>query len=222
LLAVATAGSRCVLVPKVEEKSDVHRINQALLGVENQTGIEPGTISVLYLIESALAVQNIFAIASEKTQPPRKTLASFGAADYTTDLGIDITADGQELFYPRARICVACRAARMAPPLDSPFMYDLKNLDALRSDAMRAKQLGFGGKLCIHPNQIEICNEVFSPREEEVAFARRVISAFLEAKEKGQGALIVDGKFVDLPVVERCRRTVRLAELIDTGVPGQS
>lgn len=222
LLAVAAGASRCVLVPKVEKTSDVHRINQALLSAEAQIGIEPGTTSVLYLVESALAVQSIFSIASEKTQPARKTLACFGAADYTNDLGIEMTADGQELFYPRAQLCVACRAAQMDPPLDSPFMYDLKNLDALRADAMRAKRLGFGGKLCIHPNQIAICNEVFSPREEEVAFARKVIAAFEEAKEKGLGALVVDGKFVDHPVVERCRRTVRLAELIDTSVPGRS
>lgn len=219
LLAVATVGLRCVLVPKVETASDVHRINQELLDAESHMGLEPGTMKVLYLIESALAVQNIFVIASEQTEPVRQSLAAFGAADYTTDLGIDITAGGEELMYSRARMCVACRAARMDPPLDSPFMYDLKNPEALRADALRAKQLGFGGKLCIHPNQIEICNEVFSPREEEVAFARKVISAFHEAEEKGQGALLVDGKFVDNPIVERCRRTIRLAELIDTGVP---
>jgi citrate lyase subunit beta/citryl-CoA lyase len=166
------------------------------------------------LIESARGVQNIFRILSEAIEPARAFLAAFGAADYSLDMGIDLSRDGAELHYPRSRIAVACRAAGKEPPIDTPFMIDLKDLDALRTDARRAKQLGFQGKLCIHPNQVVPCNDIFSPTAEEIAYARRVVEAFEKSEAEGIGALQLDGKFIDTPVVERSRRIIRLAASI--------
>jgi citrate lyase subunit beta/citryl-CoA lyase len=93
-------------------------------------------------------------------------------------------------------------------------MLDLKNLEWLKADAVRAKQLGFQGKLCIHPNQIETCHDVFSPTDEEIQYARRVIQAFEEAEAKGVAAIQLEGKFIDYPVVERSRRILRLAAAV--------
>jgi citrate lyase subunit beta/citryl-CoA lyase len=174
----------------------------------------PGSIGVLALIESARGVQEVFRIFSEALAPERACLAAFGAADYSLDVGINLSRDGAELHYPRSRIAVACRAAGKEPPIDTPFMIDLKDIDALRADALRAKQLGFQGKLCIHPSQVGPCNEIFSPTAAEIEHARRVVAAFEKSESEGIGALQLDGKFIDYPVVERSRRIIGLAASI--------
>jgi citrate lyase subunit beta/citryl-CoA lyase len=204
----------CIMLPKVESPEQIHEINLRLLRAEEERGMPPGAVSVIVLIESARAVQNIFHLLSEKTEPVRVLTAAFGAADYSLDLGMEITKEGSELLYPRSRIAVACRAAEIEPPLDTPFMIDLKDMESLKADAMRAKQLGFQGKLCIHPNQIEPCHAIFSPTREEVLYAEKVIEAFEEAEAGGVAAIQLDGKFIDYPVVERARRTLELAKMI--------
>ncbi len=200
-----------VIVPKVDTAAHIEEINRLLLSVEEKKGIRPGAIAVIPLIESALAVENIFQIVTQKTEPDRLFTVAFGAADFALDMGIDLTKTGEELSYPRARIAVACRAAGVEPPLDTPFMIDLKDLNALKADAQRACRLGFQGKLCIHLNQVEICNRIFSPAKEEIKFARRVIQAFDEFEAGGRAAIQVDGKFVDYAVVERSRRILKMA-----------
>ena len=210
---VISNGLSGVMVPKVETHSDIRQIDAIVTEVEKKVGIEPGSIFILPLIESALAVENAFAIASVKTEPDRFFSLSFGAADFALDMGIAITLSGKELIYPRARLAVACRAAGLAPPVDTPFMIDLKDRQALEADIRRAIRFGFQGKLCIHPNQVEICNQLFSPTEEEVAYARKVIDTFEKAEAEGVAAIQLEGKFIDYPVVERCRRILKMPGL---------
>jgi citrate lyase subunit beta/citryl-CoA lyase len=203
-----------LVLPKTENSHQVGKIHRLLVDREKKQGLQAGSTAVILLTESALGVQNIFQISSAATELNREFLIALGAADYALDMGIEITKDGGELMYPRSRIAVACRAAGIAPPLDTPFMIDLKDIEALKDDAARAKQLGFQGKLCIHPNQIQPVHVIFTPTAEEISFARRVVEAF-EAEEAGGAAAIqVDGKFVDYPVVERSRRILRLASRI--------
>ena len=206
LAEVITGNLAGLMVPKVESAAHVREINENLLKVEKEKGMVEGSVSIIPLIESAGAVQNIFRIATEKTEPSRIYCVAFGAADYTLDMGIEITKEGAELSYPRSRIAVASRAAGIAPPLDTPFMIDLKDMEALKLDAGRAKQLGFQGKLCIHPNQIEPCHAIFSPTKEEMFYAERVVQVFEEAEKEGSAAIQLDGKFIDYAVVERARR----------------
>ena len=214
LTEVITGNLVCLMVPKVESAAHVREINENLLKVEKEKGIVQGSVSIIPLIESAGAVQNIFQIATEKTEPSRIYCVAFGSADYTLDMGIEITREGTELSYPRSRIAVASRAARIGPPLDTPFMMDLKDMEALKVDAGRAKQLGFQGKLCIHPNQIEPCNAIFSPAKEEILYAERVVQVFEEAEKEGSAAILLDGKFIDYPVVERARQILKVAKFI--------
>lgn len=211
---VVVEGLRCIIVPKVEEAADILKIDAHLSETEERNGLEPGTVSVIPLIESARAVQNVFQILAAKTDPRRLFTAAFGAADYTLDMGIEMTREGTELHYPRSRIAVACRAAGVDPPLDTPFMIDVKDVEGLTADARRARHLGFQGKLCIHPVQIEPCHAVFSPTAEEIEQAGRVIQAFEEAEARGVGAIQLDGKFIDSPIVERSKRTLKLAAAI--------
>lgn len=207
---VIVPGLRCIMVPKVEQVNHIHEINNHLFQTEKENGLSPGAVSIIPLIESAKAVQNIFQIVSQKTDPDRLFTVAFGAADYTLDMGIEMTRVGTELLYPRSRISIACRAANVEPPLDTPFMIDLKDMEALKADARMAKQLGFQGKLCIHPNQIEPCNTIFSPSGEELLYAERVVRAFEEAEARGVAAIQLDGKFIDYAVVERSRRVLKL------------
>ncbi len=211
LEAVTGPNLSGLMVPKIESPEDVSRVNDALLKNEAGAGIKPGAIPVIALVETAKGVMNISHITAGRTEPARLYTVAFGAADYSLDLGITLTMTGEELFYARSRLPIACRAHDLAPPIDTPFMIDLKDIGALEADTMRAKQLGFMGKLCIHPNQIDPVNAIFSPGTDDIAQAKRIIQAFEASEAKGLGAIQVDGKFVDLPVVERARRTLRLA-----------
>jgi citrate lyase subunit beta/citryl-CoA lyase len=207
-------GLACVIIPKIEHPEHIREANRLLSEAEEKKGVPPGAISIIALIESALGIERAFQIVSEKTEPNRLFTVAFGAADFALDMGIDITKTGDEISYPRVRLAVACRAAGISPPLDTPFMIDLKDIEALEADAKRAKQFGFQGKLCIHPNQVEVCNKIFSPTKEEIEYAKRVVQAFKEAETRGTAAIQVDGKFVDYPVMERSKRILRIAQKI--------
>ena len=102
----------------------------------------------------------------------------------------------------------------IGPPLDTPFMIDLKNTEALISDARRAKELGFQGKLVIHPNQVDPCNRIFSPTPEEILRAEKIVQAFEEAEAAGMAAIQLEGKFIDYPVAKRCKDILALATAI--------
>ena len=207
-------GVNGIILPKVERADDITKINTLLIEVEKNRSLPEGSIRVFPLIESAAGVQHIYDIVSTKTKPERIYTVMFGAADYTLDMGIEMTMEGNELFYARSRIAIACRAAGIAPPVDTPFMIDLKNTEALISDARRAKELGFQGKLVIHPNQVEPCNRIFSPLPEEIKKAEKIVKAFEEAEAAGMAAIQLEGKFIDYPVVKRSKDILALAAAI--------
>jgi len=207
-------GVNGIILPKVERADDITKINTLLIEIEKNRALPKGSIRVFPLIESAAAVQHIYDIVSTKTKPDRIYTVMFGAADYTLDMGIEMTMEGNELFYARSRIAIACRAAGIALPVDTPFMIDLKNTEALISDARRAKELGFQGKLVIHPNQVEHCNKIFSPLPEEIKKAEKIVKAFEEAEAAGMAAIQLEGKFIDYPVVKRSKDILALAATI--------
>jgi len=211
LAEVLAPGLAAVMLPKVQRPEDVQRMHALLCEQETASGFPVGSVGLVSLLESALAVENAFGIASANMSHARPHRMAFGAADFTVDMQVAMSTSGEELNYPRARIAVACRAAGIAAPLDSPFMVDLKDVGALRVDTLRAKCLGFGGRLCIHPNQVEICNQIYSPTEQEIALAARVVAAYAEAEAVGKGAIQVDGKMIDYPLVAQYRRVLEIA-----------
>lgn len=213
---IVAAAPVDLLVPKVDSPQDLVSVNQTLLQIERDASLESGSIRVIALIETAMAVEAISEIVRTRTEPHRLHTVAFGAADYSADIGIEMSLDGTELIFPRSKLVVACRAAELEPPIDTPFMLDLKDLNALQRDARIARQLGFQGKLCIHPSQIEVINQVFSPNPKEVQQAGRVVEAFEKAEAEGQGVLLVDGIFVDYPIVARARRILQLARRIES------
>ena len=158
-------------------------------------------------IESAIGVANAIAIAAA---PGVKYLA-LGGIDLQKDLGV--TSGDAPLQYVRSHLVVAARAAGLEPPIDSVYPY-LQDSDGLRRQARLSRSLGFFGKSAIHPSQLPVIHEEFSPREDEVRWAREVIDAFDNAS--GSAIRLPDGEFVDLPVAERARNIVRLAESLSS------
>lgn len=214
LAGIVGPGLDAIMLPKVQAPEEVVRMGRLMSAAENAARIGSEPVGLVALIETALGVKNVFDIAAAETEPPRLHTLAFGAADFSLDMGFRITKTGEELAFPRARIALACRAAGIHPPLDTPFMIDLKDREAFEADAMRGQRLGFGGKLCIHPDQVDFCNTLFSPTPEEIAFAAKVVEAFEEAEANGLAAIQVNGKFVDYPVVAQSRRILDIAHQI--------
>ncbi|HAI21162.1 MAG TPA: CoA ester lyase [Clostridiales bacterium UBA8153] len=211
LEAVVGPGLDGIIAPKVEDASDLGKIDWYLAHLERRHSLPPGTIDLIPLVENARGVESAFAIASAA---PRVKRLVFGAVDYTADLGVELSADTPALVYARSRVVNASRAAGLEPPIDTAYL-ELGNPEGLVRDARTARQLGYQGKLVIHPDQIEPVNRVFTPSEEEIEFARKVVEAFARAEAVGHAAITLEGgKFIDYPVVHQARRLLQLAAQI--------
>jgi len=146
----------------------------------------------------------------------RAIALAFGAGDLTLDLGAKLTQTGEELLFARSYLVWASRLAGIYA-VDAPFMLDVKDAEGLSAEARRSRQLGFRGKFCIHPAQVGPVNEIFSPTPEEVERARKIIEAYDLATSKGEGAIALEGEFVDPPVYERAKQVLDFAKEI--GLP---
>jgi citrate lyase subunit beta/citryl-CoA lyase len=161
---------------------------------------------VVALIETAAGLRAAYEIASH----PRVVALALGAVDLSADLSLEPLPAGDELLYARSQIVVDSRAAGLRRPFDS-VQTELYDGAALAREAERARALGFGGKLCIHPSQVECVRQIFRGQL-DVGWARRVVEAYEEAVEHGRGAVALDGEMIDLAVAERARSVLRLAE----------
>jgi citrate lyase subunit beta/citryl-CoA lyase len=214
IAALGSVNLTGIMLPKVDSPEDLLLFDKLLSHLEKDSSLAPGSLEVISICETAKGLDQISQILNAKTGRKRDTVVAFGAADYTLDLGINLTREGRELDFARIRLPIASRAAGIAPPIDTPWMVDLKDIDGLIADAKKAKSLGFQGKLVIHPSQIEPCHDVFTPSEEEIANAKKIVEAFKAAEAEGQAAIQIDGKFIDYPVVEKSRRIIELTKMI--------
>jgi citrate lyase subunit beta/citryl-CoA lyase len=191
------AGLDGVLIPKVERPEDV-------LFVADST---PEQVRLIAAIESAIGLVNAPAIAASS---PRLLGLMFGAEDYALDLGLppNREAEARELIYARSALVNAAASAHVAS-FDGVWP-DIHDFDGVRRDALQARRLGFTGKTTFHPGQIDIINSVFSPTEAEADNARRIVQAFEEALARGEGSVAFGGQLLDLPIVERARRVLRV------------
>ncbi len=209
LTSVVGPGLSGISLGKVDSPWDIHEAERILAPLESRAGLEPGSIGIIPWIENAQAVVNLHQIASSS---PRILALAFGAEDYTNDLGVQRTDMGEEVYFPRAAVAVAARAAKVAS-LDSPFVA-FRDPEGLKKDAGRARQLGYTGKFAIHPSQLDIINETFSPLAEDVEYAHQVVEAWNQAESAGRGSLDLNGRMVDVPVVKRAQNLLALAESI--------
>lgn len=202
-----------IIVPKVEASESLSIISAMLSRIEREREVAEGSIGLLPLIETPRGVVECEEIALQA--PPRVVTLIFGAADYSMEMGIDLTQDALELLYARSRLAVAARAAGLRGALDGPYG-DIKDLDGLAVDTDRSRRLGFEGRVVIHPAQVEVVQRAYVVlSSEELERARRIVTAFEEAQSRGSAAIQVDGRFVDYPIYRRALRQVRLSESTD-------
>ena len=195
-----------ILLPKSGSAADVLAADEYMTELEEKLGFEANTVGLMPLIETAMGVENSFAIASAT----KRIRALFlGAEDLTADLRCKRTKEGREIEYARTRLVVAARAANI-DVFDTPFT-DVNDDEGIVVDAELAKALGFSGKASISPRHVEVINRVFSPTMAEIDYAYEVIEAIRIAKEQGKGAIALRGKMIDAPIVARAERTISMA-----------
>jgi len=197
-----------LVVPKVEFVDQVRSVDDAVAKCERAAGIDIGGVELVLAIESA---QGLLVAAALAAAVPRVSALMFGAEDYSRDLGLPTIRTGvaREFIHARSTIVVAAAAARVQS-VDGVWP-DLADNEGLERDAALARALGFTGKSMIHPGQAEVVNRVFGPRDEDVCYAERLITAFEDAVAKGEGSIRFEGVLVDRPIFERARRTIALA-----------
>ena len=195
-----------ILLPKSGSAADVLAADEYMTQLEEKLGFEPNAVGLMPLIETAMGVENAFAIAS----CTKRVKALFlGAEDLTADLRCKRTKEGREIEYARTRLVVAARAANI-DVFDTPFT-DVNDDEGIVVDAELAKALGFSGKASISPRHVEVINRVFSPTMAEIDYAYEVVEAIRIAKEQGKGAIALRGKMIDAPIVARAERTISMA-----------
>jgi len=163
-------------------------------------------IGILPIIEKAQSLIEVNQIALCQ----RITGLLLGAEDLATDLEIERTASGTEILLARSMVVLAAKANGLEA-IDTPFT-QTQDLVGLKSDASFAKSLGMTGKACIHPNQIEVINTIFSPSESEILQAKKILLAYEQSKIDQKGAFSVDGKMIDKPIIERAQKTIEKAK----------
>jgi citrate lyase subunit beta / citryl-CoA lyase len=207
LEAVVAPSLAGVCLAKAETASDVRAVAERLAELERQRGIDSGAVAIAALLESAGAVDRIDEIATA----PRIRRLQLGEADLVADLGIEPASDERELLWVRSRAVFASAAAGIDPPV-APVSTNFRDVEAFRLSTSALKRLGYRGRACIHPAQIAVVNDVFTPSADEVSRAREIVDGYAAALAAGDGVFVdAAGRMVDLAVVRAARRVLELA-----------
>ena len=198
-----------ILIPTTEYEEQVKQVDRKILSIKEIHDIDY-KVYLMPIIESALGVENAYKIA---TASPDNVALAIGLEDYTADIGVKRTREGQESLYARMRIVNACKASGVQP-IDSVYS-DVADLEGLRETVNRSKALGFEGMGCIHPRQVGVIRECFSPDAPDIKSAIRIVLAYEEAEAKGLGVVALGSKMIDKPVVNRAMAIVQLAEKLN-------
>ena len=209
LAAVLAAGPDSIVVPKCESKDDVLAVENAIK--ETNTA---KSITILPMIETAIGILHAYEVASAS---PLVDAITFGGEDFSQDIGATRTKAGKEIFWGRSMVVIAAKAARVQA-LDTVFS-DITDEEGLRRDTLEIKGMGFDGRAAIHPAQIEIIHECFTPTEKEMQHAANVIFAAEKARQEGSGVAVVRGKMIDKPIIARAEKIISFAERLQVAVP---
>jgi citrate lyase subunit beta / citryl-CoA lyase len=233
LSAVVLPGLDGIMLPKAAGPEQLYLADMYVTHLERERGLPPGGVELLPLIESAAGAANLRDICryarrdtahqghvghapeggvSGASGLSRLRRVGFGATDYTVDLGATWTDDESALFLVCSQMVLYSRESGLEPPIDTVYPH-YKDHVGYEARCRRSRALGFGGRACIHPDQVEITNRLYQPSDEEIAWARDVIAGFEEAEAKGIAALTVRGQLVDYAFVVRARQILRRAGL---------
>ena len=202
---VVPHGIHTVLIPKCEQAETVKKVDAKIQSLRSQHGID-SEIFLMPIVESALGAIHAYEIALASAHTVALTI---GLEDFTADIGAERTLEGRESFLARAQVVYAARAAGIQP-IDSVFS-DVADEEGLKRSVLEAKSLGFEGKGCIHPGQISIVHEGFSPTEKEIEKAKKISLALERAHKTGSGVVSLGSKMIDPPVMKRAERVLKLA-----------
>lgn len=202
-----------LVLPMTDSAQHVREVARVVGEIEAEKGLAPGHTRLMPIIETAEGYLNAREIAAAD---PRIVSLSLGSEDFGLSMGM--TADAETLYGPKQHIVACARAAGINPMGFVGSIADYRDVERFRGIVRRSKHMGLRGASCIHPNQVMVCNEEFGPTDEEVASARRIVEGYDAALARGEGAITVDGKFVDVPVAERAKAVIALAEAIEARV----
>jgi len=205
---IVPAAPDAVRIPKIDSPEDVRAADKIIARLEHEHGMKPGSVRIHAMLETARAIVNAPSIAASS---PRILGLTIGGQDLAADLGIKATREGLELLYAKSAVILAAKANGLLA-FDTVYT-DINNPEGLREQARMSVSLGFSGKAAIHPSQIAIIHEAFSPDEKEVRKAERIVRGARDAEERHLGVVAVDGRMVDAPVVAQAMRTLELAHL---------
>lgn len=197
-----------IVLPKVERPEELFMLDWLMAELERERGLPVGGIDLMPIIETGKGLHALDAIIASGTRIRR---LSFGAGDFTRDMGMKWSADEAELAHARAHLVLASRVGGLEPPIDTVHI-DLADTAGFTRSVETGVKFGFQGKLLIHPQQVEQTNIGFMPSEKEVSRAAKIIAAFDAAEHGGSASIQVDGYFIDYPIVEKARRVIALAQ----------
>ncbi|MBI1762478.1 MAG: CoA ester lyase [Acidobacteria bacterium] len=204
-----------IRLSKAESLAELQAADHELAAAESRAGLAVGSLRIVPTIESAAGLLN----AAELARHPRVETFSFGAADFAKDIGAEVDAQETQTLFARSQLVVVARAAGLKPPIAAVYT-QLKDLAGLRASSEAQRRLGFFGRSCIHPSQLTVIHEVFTPQAAAVNEAQAIVAAFEQAQTTGAAVTtLANGQFVDAPLVERARAVLSLAEAFAEAMP---
>ncbi len=203
LASALAAQPDAIVVPKIETAEQVRWVSEQIESYELSNNLNPGSIRLLIGVETAKGILNLSEIASADK---RLEAVIFGAEDYAASVGATRTKEATEVLYARSAVVAAC-AANDLQAIDMVYI-DFKDSEGLRSEAEQGAGLGFSGKQVIHPNQVPVAQEAFTPSDEAIAYAKRVVESFESSQREGRGAYALDGKMIDMPLLKNAQKVL--------------
>ena len=216
ITAAVHAGVAGVILPKAEDRNVMLKLCGALSALETAADQPEGSIALIPMIETAAGVQNAFEILHGCSRVEAVMFGSGEQGDLVADLGVQWEPTGTGLHYCRSRVLLAARAAGVPHPMDGVFM-NFRDQDALRVESQLARRMGYVAKLAIHPAQIGVINEVFTPTPEEVAQNRAILEVFEKAEAGGTASIGADGQMIDYAVARTARSLLARAAIARRG-----
>jgi citrate lyase beta subunit len=207
LVAAVATNPDAIVVPKIETARQVKEISEYIEMYELSSKMGVGSIRMLVGVETAKGILNLKEIAEADK---RLEAIIFGAEDFAASIGATRTKESTEVLYARSAVVTAC-AANELQAIDMVYI-DFRDVEGLRAEAGEGARLGFSGKQIIHPNQVEAVQEAFTPSEEAIEYAQRVVRAFSASQREGKGAFALDGKMIDMPLLKNAQKVLDRAK----------
>jgi len=207
LVAALATNPDTIVVPKIESADQVRWVSDHIESYELSSGRQLGSVSLLVGVETAKGIVNLRKIAEADR---RLEAIIFGAEDYAASIGARRTKEAIEVLYARQAVVTACMANDLQA-IDMVYI-DFRDQAGLRLEAEQGAGWGFSGKQVIHPNQVPVVQEAFTPSTEEIDYAKRVVETFDASQREGRGAYALDGKMIDMPLLKNARKVLDRAK----------